>query len=178
MAPRVIGPGPPPATRPAAAFSYAHNAAMPVPPLGPGSAAGLDTRPRPHPRRVLLFVYGTLGRGGVRHHHLAAARFVRPARTAANYRLLRVDPTYPGLVPATSGRGRSIYGELFAVPDTLWPRLDAVEGVDEGLYVCGPVELTTGATGAGPTPAPPVWTYFWNGPTANRPDLGDRWPGA
>jgi gamma-glutamylcyclotransferase (GGCT)/AIG2-like uncharacterized protein YtfP len=73
----------------------------------------------------LLFVYGTLKRGFPLHHHLAEARFVAAARTGPGFTLYQLD-WYPAMVADPEGAGVS--GELFEVPDSLFPVLDEVEG--------------------------------------------------
>ena len=80
----------------------------------------------------LVFVYGTLKRGGKNHSQLAGQRFVGPAQTAGKFRLYDLGD-YPGMVadPAT---GESIAGDLWRVDAACLRRLDAFEGVHEGHY--------------------------------------------
>lgn len=76
--------------------------------------------------RFLLFVYGTLMRGGVRHHVLAKQRFLGEARTRSLYALFDLG-AYPGLVHRTD-EGRAVHGELYEVAADLIERLDRIEG--------------------------------------------------
>jgi gamma-glutamylaminecyclotransferase len=79
---------------------------------------------------VLLFVYGSLKRGGRHHEELAGAPFVGPAETEPGYRLEALAGTeYLALVPAPSGAAPStVTGELFLVEESRLPALDAFEG--------------------------------------------------
>ena len=97
--------------------------------------------------RVRLFVYGSLKRGGRHHDELRAvgATFLGEGATAPGYRLEALDATeeYVALVPtetepstARAGSGRPtvetapdvVRGELFEVPESCLPALDAFEG--------------------------------------------------
>ncbi len=91
------------------------------------------------PERFLLFVYGTLKRGCANHRHLADQIFVGAARTLAGHRLYHLGE-YPGLVPAPDDR-TGVSGEVWSVTPAALARLDAFEGVPEGLYRREPVPL-------------------------------------
>jgi len=82
--------------------------------------------------RTFLFVYGTLQRGGVNHSMLSDQTFVGEARTAPGFRLFDLGE-YPGMV-ADPGSPISVKGEVWSVSDEALARLDAFEGVPEGLY--------------------------------------------
>ncbi len=101
---------------------------------------------------VILFVYGTLMRGGVRHRVLAGQRFLGEARTRTQYALFDLG-AYPGLVHAPS-EGQAIHGELYEIDADLIPRLDRIEGAPS-LYRLGPI-LIEGCTGE-------VCAYFYQG---------------
>jgi gamma-glutamylcyclotransferase (GGCT)/AIG2-like uncharacterized protein YtfP len=73
----------------------------------------------------LLFVYGSLKRGQSNHHELGSAVFVCAVRTALQF-ALRVFDGFPLLVAGA----QSIRGELFVLPTTQLPALDAFEGQD------------------------------------------------
>ena len=73
----------------------------------------------------LLFVYGTLMRGGVRHRLLADQRFLGEARTLPQYALHDFG-AYPGMV--CRGDGAAVSGELYEVAVSRIPELDAEEG--------------------------------------------------
>jgi gamma-glutamylcyclotransferase (GGCT)/AIG2-like uncharacterized protein YtfP len=74
----------------------------------------------------VLFVYGTLKRGGVRYPLLAGQRFLDEARTVPRYALFDLVHC-PGLVHCETA-GRSIHGELYRVETGLLRMLDQVEG--------------------------------------------------
>lgn len=73
---------------------------------------------------VDLFVYGSLKRGGRHHDELEGATFLGPAETAPGYRL---EPLGEYLALVEAGEGR-VPGELFEVPLSKLPDLDAFEG--------------------------------------------------
>jgi gamma-glutamylcyclotransferase (GGCT)/AIG2-like uncharacterized protein YtfP len=113
----------------------------------------------------LLFVYGTLMRGGRYHRVLAGQGFVGPARTLPRYALLDLG-AYPGLV-GRGEDGRAVAGEVYEVAAALRPRLDAVEGAPE-LFRLGPVALE-GVDGV-------VYAYFYQSGAAGVPlYAGERW---
>lgn len=87
----------------------------------------------------LVFVYGTLKRGCKNHRQLAGQRYVGPAHTVPGFRLYHLGD-YPGMVAdATDTHGVS--GEIWSVDALTLARLDAFEGVHEGLYQRAPVPL-------------------------------------
>jgi molybdenum cofactor cytidylyltransferase len=125
------------------------------------------TEKAPSQGTLLLFVYGTLRRGGLRHVVLAGQRFRCEAVTKPQY-LLYDFGTHPGLVVAEAG-GRAIRGELYEVERRLIPRLDMIEGAPES-YRREPVEIEDEAS--------PVDAYFCRRPTQGLPLVaGDRWSG-
>ncbi len=71
---------------------------------------------------ALLFVYGSLRRGGAWHHVLADAIAVGAARTRSEWRIVPVGP-YPGMVPGTE----SVVGELYLVSTEVLHAVDALE---------------------------------------------------
>ena len=117
-----------------------------------------------------LFVYGTLKRGCKNHRHLSGQRYLADVRTTPGYRLYSLGD-YPGLVPAT-GDTAGITGELWEVDDAALARLDAFEGVDEGLYRREPVHLATPSIA---TADQPVFTYIYARDLTGRSPLGDTW---
>ena len=118
----------------------------------------------------LLFVYGTLQRGRVNHGQLAGQRFVGPARTVPGFRLHDLGG-YPGLV-SFAAAATGVSGEVWAVDAAALARLDAFEGVGEGLYRRGPVALQA------PFEGEAVEAYFPVADVAGRPVVGDTWRGA
>lgn len=125
---------------------------------------------RPH----LVFVYGTLKRGGSNHAFLAGQTFVGPARLAPGLALYSLGE-YPGLVadPASSDR---VTGELWAVDSAGLAALDQLEGLAEGLYARVPAVLDEWpealTAGAGHADAQ-VYVYLRD--VTGRPRLGDTW---
>jgi gamma-glutamylcyclotransferase (GGCT)/AIG2-like uncharacterized protein YtfP len=112
----------------------------------------------------LLFVYGTLMRGGPRHRTLAGQRFLGAARTLPRYALFDLG-AYPGLIHDAGGQ--AIHGELYEVEAALIPLLDRVEGAPE-LYRLGPVALEGCDR--------PVYAYFYQQSTLGySPCEGNRW---
>lgn len=87
----------------------------------------------------LIFVYGTLKRGCRNHHQLAGQKFVGAARTVPGFVLYDLGG-YPGLVPHAADR-TGVVGEIWSVGPEALRRLDAFEGVPEGLYRREPIAL-------------------------------------
>lgn len=111
-----------------------------------------------------LFVYGTLKRGGVRHHVLAHCRFLGSALTRPLYALHDLG-AYPGLIP--HGEGQVVEGELYEVPLSLRENLDRVEGAPDWFNLA-PIELQ-GEDG-------PALAYFFQQSPGTRPRLcSGRW---
>jgi gamma-glutamylaminecyclotransferase len=115
-----------------------------------------------------LFLYGTLRRGGSAHHRLAGQRFLGEARTAGGYGLFRLSG-YPGLVPVPE-HVEGVVGEVWEVDAAALARLDAYEGVSEGLYRRETVPLRAPFDGAG------VEAYVYARPVTGRAFLGSEWP--
>jgi gamma-glutamylcyclotransferase (GGCT)/AIG2-like uncharacterized protein YtfP len=81
---------------------------------------------------TLLFVYGTLKRGCSNHGQLSGGALVGTARTPPGYRLYDLGG-YPALA-AHPHDAEGVAGEVWSVAPDLLARLDAFEGVHEGLY--------------------------------------------
>ena len=81
--------------------------------------------------KTLVFVYGTLKRGGENHGWIAQQQFVAEAITAPLYRLYDLGG-YPGMV--RSAEGLSIQGEVWSVDEAGLARLDVLEDTDGGEY--------------------------------------------
>ena len=79
------------------------------------------------PSPPLVFVYGTLRRGGSNHFRLAGAEFVTAGTIAG--RMYRID-WYPGIVLDTAGD--EIQGEVYAVDPEMLAALDIFEGLSAG----------------------------------------------
>jgi gamma-glutamylcyclotransferase (GGCT)/AIG2-like uncharacterized protein YtfP len=121
------------------------------------------------PSRHLIFVYGTLKRGGTNHGYLAGQQFLAEARTAAGFVLYQLDG-YPGLVPDPDAR-EGVTGELWAVDTACLRQLDALEGTDEGLYVRERITLTP------PHDSQWVETYRFARSVVGRSRIGATWRG-
>lgn len=126
---------------------------------------------RPH----LVFVYGTLKRGGSNHALLAGQTLAGPARLAAGHALYSLGE-YPGLVADPASRDR-VTGEIWAVDAAALARLDELEGLAEGLYARVPAvldEWPDALTADARFAAVEVYVYLRD--IAGRPRLGDTWP--
>lgn len=80
----------------------------------------------------LIFVYGTLKRGGLNHHFLSGQKFVGEANTVPGFRLYDLGG-YPGMVTRPDDT-EGITGEVWEVDADALVQLDALEGLAEGLY--------------------------------------------
>jgi gamma-glutamylaminecyclotransferase len=105
----------------------------------------------------LLFVYGTLKRGGCRHGALAKQRFRGEARTQPLYALHDLGD-YPGLLKTETGQ--EVVGEVYEVDGALLPWLDTVEGAPE-WFKLEPIQLRGYSE--------EVWSYFYQGDAGERP---------
>ncbi len=72
---------------------------------------------------TLLFVYGTLRKGGANHHLLQHAPFLGQARTTNAYALFLGDYPYAAKSPAVS----PIVGEIYAVDAPTLKHVDDLE---------------------------------------------------
>jgi gamma-glutamylcyclotransferase (GGCT)/AIG2-like uncharacterized protein YtfP len=113
----------------------------------------------------LLFVYGTLKRGGQNHRELAThkPRFLGDGRIKGH--LFRIKgESYPGAVPTSSAE--YVRGELYelAAPKKALEKIDEFEGVEEGLFVRKLADVWVGPEKV------KAWTYFY----ARRKDRASR----
>lgn len=82
----------------------------------------------------LLFSYGTLQQGERAQHHLSTSIYLGAVNTVEPFLLVDCGQ-FPGLIAnATHPLATPIAGELYQIPDTLWPALDDYEGVQHGEY--------------------------------------------
>lgn len=116
---------------------------------------------------TLLFVYGTLKRGCCNHAMMTGAGFVAAARTVPGYRLHDLGG-FPALV-ATSGDTEGVIGEIWSVNAATLARLDAFEGVHQGLYHRAPITLVA------PFDRAAVDAYFPALPPVGHPLIGSEW---
>jgi len=75
----------------------------------------------------LVFVYGTLRRGGSNHFRMAGAEFISSGTITG--RMYRID-WYPGLV--LDEAGGEIHGEVYSVEPEQLEALDVFEGLSAG----------------------------------------------
>lgn len=116
---------------------------------------------------IRLFVYGTLKRGCKNHHLIAGESFVGEARTSPGFRLYHLGD-FPGMV-ADDGDTEGVTGEVWAVDELQLARLDAFEGVAEGLYRREPVPLMT------PFETGTVYSYLYARSVDGCRTLGPTW---
>lgn len=90
---------------------------------------------------VTLFVNGTLMRGYELHGNLAAAEFVRPARTAPRYQLYSIADRHPAM-RRSDENGVSVQGELYLMSLPVLAQVMELEPPGLGLEV---VELENGS---------------------------------
>jgi gamma-glutamylaminecyclotransferase len=116
--------------------------------------------------RKLVFVYGTLKRGGSNHAFLAQQEFLGVAETAAGFVLFELAG-FPGMVaqPITTG----VSGEVWRIDADTLTRLDELEGIAEGLYRRERVPLLP------PFADQNVEAYLYNRSVAGRPKIGGSW---
>jgi gamma-glutamylcyclotransferase (GGCT)/AIG2-like uncharacterized protein YtfP len=116
---------------------------------------------------TLIFVYGTLKRGCCNHAQLADQTFVGTARSAPGLRLHDMDG-YPGIAVAPEAAA-NVTGEVWSVDAATLARLDAFEGVAEGLYRRAPVALLP------PFHERVVEAYWPAKPVGHLPEIGAEW---
>lgn len=114
----------------------------------------------------LVFVYGTLKRGGSNHALLAGQAFMGEAETLPGHALYDLGG-YPGMVELDGSEGR-VTGEVWSVDSRCLEALDRLEGTDEGLYRRAAVRL------AGPW-AGKAEAYFYLRSLEGRARLGSTW---
>ncbi len=117
---------------------------------------------------TLVFVYGTLKRGGRNHRCLAGQQFLGEARTAPGYMLYSLGD-YPGMV-RSADTSHDVTGEVWEVDAACLAQLDELEGVAEGLYERVSVQLVP------PFGNHPVDTYIYLRDLKGRTPFGDTWP--
>ncbi|WP_395741254.1 gamma-glutamylcyclotransferase [Prosthecobacter sp.] len=117
--------------------------------------------------RTLVFVYGTLKRGGDNHHWISQQQFVSEARTAPAYRMYDLGG-YPGMVRADEG-GLSIQGEVWSVDEAGLINLDVLEDTEGGEYERVPLPLE------GEWAEQTVEGYVYLRSVEGRREVGVRW---
>ena len=114
-----------------------------------------------------LFIYGTLKRGGSNHTLLAGQQFFGIARTVPGFTLYSLGG-YPGMV-AKADDCEGVAGEVWLVDMACLSRLDALEGLAEGLYRRAPVRLLP------PFTEHEVQTYLYARSISQRRHIGAAW---
>jgi gamma-glutamylcyclotransferase (GGCT)/AIG2-like uncharacterized protein YtfP len=116
---------------------------------------------------TLLFVYGTLKRGCCNHRLLAGQSFLGVARTVPGYSLRNLGG-YPGIFPDPADRA-GVAGEIWSIAPDALARLDAFEGVPEGLFRRAAIPLLA------PFAAQPIETYLPSAPASGHRVVGTDW---
>ncbi len=118
----------------------------------------------------LLFSYGTLQQGERAQHHLSAARFLGDVHTIEPFLLVDCGQ-FPGLVADSANPSTTpISGELYQVPEDLWPALDDYEGIHLGEYRRTQIRVTD-ANHHERT----VEAYLWAQQWTHLPVVGSNW---
>jgi gamma-glutamylcyclotransferase (GGCT)/AIG2-like uncharacterized protein YtfP len=117
---------------------------------------------------MLIFVYGTLKRGGGNHRYLAGQRFVGDACTEPGFRLYELDG-FPGMIHLPGDR-EGVHGEVWSIDAGCLGQLDVLEGIAEGLYRREPVPLQA------PFATQRVEAYLYPHPVGGRREVGSFWP--
>ena len=115
----------------------------------------------------LIFVYGTLKRGCCNHHFLADQSFIGEARTAPGFRLFDLGG-HPGMVIRPDDR-EGVAGEIWSIDDACLARLDALEGIAEGVYRREAVPLLAPHADRG------IEAYLYPHNVADRREVGSVW---
>lgn len=87
----------------------------------------------------LVFVYGTLKRGCRNHGWMRGGFYVGEAVTEASFRMYDLGG-YPGMY-RVGASGQSIQGELWRMDEAGLARLNILEDVEGGDYLCEGIAL-------------------------------------
>lgn len=115
---------------------------------------------------TLVFVYGTLKRGGENHEWIEGQHFVAKARTRPVYRMFDLGG-YPGMV--RSADGLAIQGEIWLVDGPGLLRLDVLEDIEGGEYERVDVEIEGEFANRG------VEGYIYLPSVEGHRDVGECW---
>jgi gamma-glutamylcyclotransferase (GGCT)/AIG2-like uncharacterized protein YtfP len=115
----------------------------------------------------LLFVYGTLQRGGQNHRELADQTFLGAARTVPGYRLHDLGG-FPGIFAHAQDQV-GVAGEVWSIDAATQRRLDLFEGVPQGLYRRERIRLLP------PFADQAIEAYVPTVPVGNCPEIGNEW---
>ena len=115
----------------------------------------------------LIFVYGTLKRGGSNHHLMAGQKFLGESRTPPGFRLYELGG-HPGMI-VKSDDPAGVTGEVWSVDAACLAQLDILEGLVEGIYRRVPIKLLP------PFADQAVETYLYAQSVKGRTDIGSTW---
>ncbi len=106
----------------------------------------------------VVFVYGTLRRGGSNHFRMEAAEFICKGRICG--RMYRID-WYPGLV--LDAAGDDIVGEAYRVDAELLGNLDSFEGISPGDREGSEYQRVATTVTAEDGSTLTAWVWEWRG---------------
>ena len=115
----------------------------------------------------LVFVYGTLKRGGSNHGFLLGQTFLGEAQTLPGFQLYRLNG-YPGMIASSADSG-GVTGEVWNVDAATLAQLDELEGLAEGLYRREAVPLLA------PFADRTVEAYLYARPLGRAEKIGSTW---
>ncbi len=115
---------------------------------------------------TLVFVYGTLKRGGENHGWIERQQFIAEAHTAPQYRMFDLGG-YPGMIRAQDGI--SIHGEVWSLDEAGLTQLDVLEDTEGGEYERVAIQLE------GEFATQPVEGYIYLRSVEGRSDVGACW---
>jgi gamma-glutamylcyclotransferase (GGCT)/AIG2-like uncharacterized protein YtfP len=110
------------------------------------------------PASEMVFVYGTLRKGGSNHFRMAGAEFVTAGTICG--RMYRMD-WYPGIV--LDAVGDEIQGEVYAVDLELLAALDVFEGLSAGEIEGSEYRRTQTTVVARDSQILQAWVWEWLG---------------
>jgi gamma-glutamylcyclotransferase (GGCT)/AIG2-like uncharacterized protein YtfP len=108
--------------------------------------------------RELVFVYGTLRRGGTNHHRMSGADLVSEGFVKG--RIYRIS-WYPGLVLGDEGE---VTGEVYSVDAALILELDSFEGLSAGEIEGSEYRRVKALVHRPDGKAMSCWVWEWIGP--------------
>ena len=130
----------------------------------------------------IVFVYGTLKRGGSNHGRLADQAYVGNARTDRGVTLYSLGVQdgrggaggYPGLVYSSTDTA-GVTGELWYVDNSTLLSIDELEGVSEGLYTRENATLVERPESLSAAEAAKAQLYRYLRPVDSATHLGSYW---
>ena len=105
-------------------------------------------------------IYGTTLRGLPNHHRIAGCELLRCGSTAASYRMVTTDGSYPLLIEDAQA-GAAFPCEVYRIPRAIW---DAKVAAEPPGLVVGEIALDDGSTAIGML-ADPAWLATLEGVT-------------